>query len=70
MKLTIAIFCIAAILSPLAAVMAFLITYEEYAHHYHNKPDVFKAAIKTACFTFLFFLVLGLTLAIILPFCL
>jgi purine-cytosine permease-like protein len=69
MGLTIAIFCIAAVLSILAAIMAFLITYEEYVHHYPNKTEVLKTALKAAGFTLVFFLALGLLLAIILPFC-
>jgi len=49
--------------------MAFLITYEEYVHHYPDKRKALKTALKTAIFTLVFFLVLGLLLAIILPFC-
>jgi len=69
MGLTKTIFGIAVILSLLAAAMAFLITYGEYAHHYPNKRDVLKAALEAAGFTFVFFLVLGLLLGLILPFC-
>jgi purine-cytosine permease-like protein len=69
MGLTKALFCIAAILSLLAAVMAFLITYEEYVHHYHDKRKTLKTALEAAIFTLVFFLALGLLLAIILPFC-
>jgi hypothetical protein len=36
MGLTYAIFSVAVILSLLGAAMAFLITYEKYAHHYPN----------------------------------
>lgn len=64
-----ALFCIAAVLSILAAIMAFLITYGEYAHHYPDKRKVLKTALEAAIFTLLFFLVLGLLLAIILPLC-
>jgi uncharacterized BrkB/YihY/UPF0761 family membrane protein len=67
--LTIALFCIAAIFSLLAAITAFLITYEEYVHHYPDKRKVLKTALEAAVFTLLFFLVLGLLLAIILPLC-
>ncbi len=62
--------CIAAIFSPLAAIMAFSITYGEYKHHYHEKRKAWKKSLETAFFTLAFFLVLGLLLAIILPFCL
>jgi len=69
MGLTIALFCIAAIFSPLAAIMAFLITYEEYLHHYSDKRKALKTSLEAAFFTLIFFLVLGLFLAKILPFC-
>ena len=67
MGLTYAIFSIAVILSLLGAAMAFLITYEEYVHHYHNKREVLKKALEAAGFTLIFFLALGLLLAIMLP---
>jgi hypothetical protein len=67
MGLTKALFCIAAVLSPLAAASAFLITYEEYKHHYPDKRKVLKIALEAAIFTLVVFLVLGLLLAIILP---
>jgi len=47
--------------------MAFLITYEEYVHHYPDKRKALKTALKAAGFTLVFFLALGLLLAIILP---
>jgi hypothetical protein len=69
MGLTKAIFCIAAILSLLAAVMSFLTFYEEYAHHYTDKRKLLKTALEAAVFTLVVFLALGLLLGIILPFC-
>jgi len=69
MELAYAIFSIAAIFSPLAATVAFLITYQEYAHHYPDRKKVVKASLKAAFFTFVFFLGLGLLLALILPLC-
>ena len=68
MGLTKAIFCIAAMLSLLAAVTAFLITYQEYKHHYVDKRKIFKTALGAAGFTLAVFLILGLLLAVILPF--
>ena len=56
------------IFSILAAIIAFLITYQEYAHHYPDKRDVLKAALRTGGFTFTFFFALGLLLAMTLPF--
>ena len=67
--LTKAVFAITVILSLLAAIMAFLIIYEEYKHHYPDKRQVCKEALKAACFTFVFFLVLGFFLGLILPLC-
>jgi len=65
--LSIALFCIAAVLSLPAAAMAFLITYEEYKHHYPDKQQVFKTALEAAVFTLVVFLTLGLLLSLILP---
>jgi hypothetical protein len=70
MELRNIVLSIAAILSPLAAIAAFLITYDEYRHHYPEKGKVRKKALEAAIFTLAFFLALGLLLAIILPFCL
>ena len=61
---------IAAVLSPLAALAAFLITYQEYVHHYPDKSQVMKTALKAAGFTLFFFLALGMLLGMILPLCL
>jgi len=54
------------IFSSLAAIMAFLIAYGEYVHHYASKAEPLKMALKTAIFTFFAFLVLGLLGAIML----
>jgi hypothetical protein len=70
MELRHIILSIAAILSPLAAIMAFLITYDGYKHHYPEKGKARKKAFEAGIFTLAFFLALGSLLAIILPFCL
>ncbi len=67
--LTIVLLCITAILSLPAAVMAFLITYDEYRHHYADKRRVHNAALHAGLFTLAFFLVLGILLSLILPHC-
>jgi len=67
MGLTLTIFCIVAVFSPLAALMAFLIFYDEYEHHYADKRKASKAAFEAAIFTLVFFLALGLFLGLILP---
>jgi len=50
----------------MAALMAFLITYQEYTHHYSDKREVRKIAFKAAAFTLVFFLIAGLLLGIVL----
>jgi len=47
-------------LCPIAAVMAFLITYEEYSHHYTDKKKPLKFAFEAAIFTFIVFGILSL----------
>lgn len=51
---------ISLIFSPFAAIMAYLITYSEYLHHYPDKKRPRKLAIQAAAATFVFFVVLAL----------
>jgi len=46
--------------SPIAAIMAFLIAYNEYQHHYSTKIKPRKMALEVAIVTFVFFLVLSI----------
>ena len=48
------------LLSPLAAIMAFVITYEEYRRHFPERRRVIRAALETAVVTLVFFLLLSL----------
>ena len=45
--------------SPVAALCAFLITYNEYSHHYSDRKKPLKIAIEAAVFTFIVFVILG-----------
>jgi predicted membrane protein len=45
-------------LSALAALAAFLITYEEWSHHYASKREPLKFAIEAAIVAFLVFAIL------------
>jgi uncharacterized membrane protein YbjE (DUF340 family) len=45
--------------SPFAAIIAFIITYDEYQHHLDKKSARIQA-IQAAIFTFLVFIVVGL----------
>lgn len=48
----------------LAALMAYLITYKEWEHHYPSPKIPRRMAIETAIFTLLFFLGVTLVLAL------
>ena len=52
---------------PLAGLVAFLITYEEYSHHRMGRMAVLRHAITTGLVACLFFALLGLGLSILLP---
>jgi hypothetical protein len=41
------------IFAPLAALMAFLVTYGEYAHHYSNRKKPLRLAIESAVVSFI-----------------
>ena len=44
------------VLSPIAGLMAFLITYHEYQRHYADKKQPLRIALEAALFTFAFFM--------------
>lgn len=46
------------VLSTLAAIAAFLITYDEWSRHYANRREPLKLAMQSAFFAFLVFAVL------------
>jgi len=49
---------IGAVFSTLAALCAFVITYEEYLKHYPDKRRPFLVALRTALAAFVFFMVI------------
>jgi uncharacterized membrane protein len=49
---------IAMIFAPLAAAIAFIITYAEYAKHLMEKRRVLRISLRMALVTFLFFLII------------
>jgi len=59
MKLIMLFSLIGLILSPIAALMAFLITYKEYEHHYPGKSEPLKLATEAAIFTFVLFMIIA-----------
>ena len=59
------VFLIGLLFSPLAALMSFAITYEEYKHHFPEFKIAVKKALGTALITFLIFLTLSFLISII-----
>ena len=53
------IILIGIIYAPIAAFMAFLITYGEYKRHFKDKRKSIQMAIETASVTFIFFILLS-----------
>jgi hypothetical protein len=51
----------------LAGLFAFLITFNEWLHHYVSWREPFKMALKAGLFAFGFFLIISLALGIVLP---
>ncbi len=49
---------IAAIFGPIAGVMAYLITYQEYSHHFLDRREIIGRSLVTALVTVAFFVVL------------
>ena len=52
----------------IAALMAYLITYNEWIRHYPTKKEPRAMALKAAIITFVFFLVLAIFLGLFLRF--
>ena len=46
--------------SPIAALCAFLIAYEEYSHHFATRRQPLRLALRAAAFALIVFVVLGL----------
>jgi uncharacterized membrane protein len=66
LRLMITLFVIGLFFSLMASIMAFIITYREYTHHYLDKQDTFNTSFKAAVYTFAVFIVLSIFLAIFL----
>jgi hypothetical protein len=64
MKINFIPILIGLMLSPIAAVIAFLIIYEEYLHHYPDKKKSLKIALEAAIFTLIIFVTLSLLLSL------
>jgi len=54
------------VFSPIAGLMAFLITYHEYQRHYTDKQRPLRIALEAAVFTFAFFMIVSAVIGLIL----
>jgi hypothetical protein len=50
------------VLSPIAALMSYFITYDEYLHHYPDKGTPRRMALQAAAFTLIFFVLLSVAI--------
>jgi hypothetical protein len=66
LRLTVGLFCIGALFSFLGAIVAFLISYQGYSHHFLPKEEVFRLSMRSGRFAFIVLLVISLILAIVL----
>jgi len=58
---------ISLIFSPIAALSAFLITYNEYLHHFPDKKKTREIAVFTAISTFTIFVLIFLVIGLFIP---
>jgi len=56
------------VFSPIAGLMAFLITYHEYQRHYANKQQPLRIALEAALFAFAFFMIVSAVIGLVLNF--
>jgi hypothetical protein len=62
------LFIIGIVFGPLAAVMAFAITYEEWSHHGLSRPELIKRSLHIAIVTLGFFLVISVAVGVLMTF--
>ena len=66
LRLTIGLFAVGIIFSVIGAVIAFLVSYQGYSHHFLPKEEIFRLSMRSARFAFAVFLIISIFLAIIL----
>lgn len=65
MNITALVLAVTATFSPFAAFIAYVISLDEYQHHFASKKEAKRQALQTAIFTFVVFAALGIILAAI-----
>jgi uncharacterized membrane protein len=48
--------------SLMAGMFVFLLSYREYSHHFVDKKKLLKLSLESACFAFIFFIILSLVI--------
>jgi hypothetical protein len=66
LRLTLGLFAIGIIFSFLGAVIAFIISYQGYSHHFLPKQEVFRLSMRSGSFAFIIFLIISIILSILL----
>jgi len=56
------------VFGPIAAAMAFAITYEEWSHHGLSPPELIKRSLHMALVTLAFFVVLSVAVGVLMSF--
>jgi len=59
---------IAGVFSPIAAIMAYVITHEEWSHHLLPRSEIVRKSLHMAAVTFVFFALFGLVVGAALGF--
>ena len=60
------VYFIGVLFSPFAALVAFLIFYDEYSHHYSGRKEPLKIAFEAAVFTFMVWIILAVIVGLLL----
>jgi hypothetical protein len=66
LRLTMGLFAIGILFSFIGAVIAFLVSYQGYRHHFLPKEEIFRLSMRSGRFTFIIFLIISFFLAILL----
>ena len=64
MNVSALVITVTATFSPFAAVIAYIVSLDEYLHHFESKKEARKQALRTAIFTLIVFVILGIILSL------
>lgn len=64
MNLSALVLAVTITFSPFAALIAYIVSLDEYQHHFGSKKEARKQALQTAVFTLVIFVSLGIILSL------